>query len=152
ERQRQIASAEATQRELEQLQKSTRELYTLRNEVTQLHKERDALKLAAARNEQKNIPSAPNETVHPVFTPGAYLKREDLAFAGYDTPAAAVQTVMYGMYKGDFGVVTNSLHPKLQEKEGMGKQQFEDNIREGAAEFQRSMIGFQLVAQKVLPN
>jgi hypothetical protein len=85
------------------------ELMKLRGEVTKL---RDNLKQAqtpkAAPIEQD--PPAPMEVVEPVASaPVIAIPREAWAFAGYDTPEAALQSVVWAMSQGNFESFLRSL-------------------------------------------
>jgi hypothetical protein len=93
------------------------ELMKLRAEVGQLREERK--KLLAQQTETKTNeiePTAmPPASVHPVMVGTNLLPRDSWAFAGYQTPADALESVAWAMKTGDIDAYLTSLTPDAEE-------------------------------------
>jgi RNA polymerase sigma factor (sigma-70 family) len=137
-------AVQTAREELERLQKDNAELLRLRNEVGQLRREREAAKQRASQ------PAAlPAGTGQSAANPGRYISKDQLAFAGYATPEAALESMTWAMMKGTYEQAVASLGPELQQGElndAKGREQFENGRKASALHF----IGMQIVARKTL--
>lgn len=117
-------AAQTTQDQQEHLRKDNTELLRLRNEVSQLRRERDAQK------QQANQATPPAQGAGPSASePGRYISKEQLAFVGYATPDAALESMTWGMMNGNYEQTIASLGPELlKHHEGRdaakGREQF----------------------------
>ena len=131
--------------ELEGLQIDRAELTRLREEVALLRRERDTLRLRAAQ-------SAPMlSTGTPAPKPEGYIARDQLAYAGYDTPEAALVTMTWAMMSGDYEQSLASLGPELRMDEMAnedGPIEFEARRQVLAPLFK----GLQILASKALSD
>lgn len=78
--------------------------------------------------------------------PGRLITREQLAFAGYATPEAAEQTMMWALISANWSAVTNSLTPSAQKEFEDPQEQinFTSNIHSESSRFE----GMQILARK----
>jgi hypothetical protein len=122
------------------LQKDNTELLRLRNEVGQLRRERDAQKQRAGQPPAGGGQSASH--------PGRYISKEQLAFAGYATPEAALESMVWAVAKGTYDQVTASIDPEVLKDESRALPKREDFKRqqERTAVFK----GMQIVGRKTL--
>jgi RNA polymerase sigma factor (sigma-70 family) len=138
------ASAEqeaAAKEQLDRLRKDSSELMRLRNEVGQLRRERDALMQRAGQAAAGAGQSAGN--------PGRYISKEQLAFAGYSTPEAALESTMWAMMKGTWAQVIAGFNPEMAEEVSQdpgSREQFEKQKDAMVAGFR----GMQILARKTL--
>jgi len=90
------------------------ELLRLRNQAAQLRTATNELQRLRAQAIQLGAPAAQTTGV-PSQTAGAAtgeaIPRESWSFAGYATPEAAVQSLMFGMSQGNYDVALASLTP-----------------------------------------
>ncbi|MBI3851915.1 MAG: sigma-70 family RNA polymerase sigma factor [Verrucomicrobia bacterium] len=141
-----VAAAQANKDELERLQKNTTELLRLRNEVGQLRRQRDAEKQRVSQQSA----STPN-AAQPEGNVGAYISKEQLAFVGYATPEAALQSVTWVAINGTFEAAQASASPTSPEDLGDPKKQREDFEHDKKTKW-ASLKGMQIVAKKVLAD
>lgn len=133
---RQSASAAANTRserqsaELERLRTEAREVHKLRNEINQLRE--GAKRLDELRTENRQLRTA-NEQLRAMPRTGAaaapaaaqpegYYPKESWVFAGYSTPEAALQSIVWAMREGDTGTFLAGLTPEevARMQEGWG--------------------------------
>ncbi len=137
-------AAQTAQDQQERLRKDNSELLRLRNEVSQLRQERDAQK------QQANRATAPTQDASPSASgPGRYISKEQLAFVGYATPDAALESMTWAMMKGTYEQAIAALGPELLKHEAedpKGREQFETGRQKMAPLFK----GMQIVARKAL--
>ncbi|MDQ6630204.1 MAG: hypothetical protein M3Y82_00420 [Verrucomicrobiota bacterium] len=143
-----LKTGEAKERELALLQKNMRELLQLRNEVGQLRKERDAAKLAAQKIPQPVVPPGNAALVPQPFPPGTYITKDQLAFAGYDTPEAALQSIQFALIKGSFEMMTNAMDPKIWANDPDPEEVSRKNFARAQKQL-ASFKGFQILAKKI---
>jgi hypothetical protein len=137
-------AAQATEDQLERLRKDNAELLQLRNEVTQLRRERDA------RKQQASQATPPAERAgQSASEAGPYISKEQLAFVGYATPDAAVESMTWAMMKGTYEQSRAALGPELlkhEDEDAKAREQFETGRKAMAPLFK----GLQIVARKTL--
>ena len=135
----------ATRVELRNLQGEHLELTRLREEIVPLRAERDALKQRLAQ-----VPAAaPVPKVS--AKPGFYRTKGQLAFAGYTTPQAALESMTWAMLNGDYDQSVASLGPELQAEElakPKGREEFEARRKVMAPLFK----GMQILATKTFAD
>jgi RNA polymerase sigma factor (sigma-70 family) len=116
------------------------ELLRLRNEVTQLRRERDAAKRGVAATPTPASPTPP-------ASPGRYITKDQLAFAGYATPEASLQSMTWAMLNGSYEQSIAALAPEMQQQElndPKNREQFESGQKMMAPLFK----GMQVLARK----
>ncbi len=131
--------------ELERLRTEAGEIHKLRNEVSQLRAGARELDKLRAENQQlrgsnQRIPVAPNASpggAPATAAPEAFYPKENWAFAGYATPEAALQSVVWAMREGDTKTFLASVTPEemaRMEKEWGNKSeaQISADARKGA--------------------
>jgi len=122
--------------ELERLRSEAQEIHKLRNEVSQLRagaKETERLRTENLQLRAANRPpqAAPRigEAVPPAAASQAgYHPKESWTFAGYTTPEAALQSLVWAMREGDTKTLLASLAPEelaRQAKKWEGKSEAE---------------------------
>lgn len=140
-------SATAMESELEQLRRSTSELMRLRNEVAGIRRERDAAKQAEAATKKSAPAIADNAPAPFAFPPGSFVSKDQLVFAGYDTPEAGVQSFLWAMMKGGYDKVNEASGPVIRDNEEddrKGREAYE----KGLPIAERAFKGFQILARK----
>jgi outer membrane murein-binding lipoprotein Lpp len=136
-------AAQAARSEVEGLQVDRAELKRLREETTQLRRERDALRLRVPQ------PTPPVAAGKPLAKPEGYILREQLAFAGYATPEAALESTTWAMMKGTYDQALAGLESEEMKREvqdSVSREQFETQRDTLAA----ALKGMQIVARKTL--
>jgi RNA polymerase sigma factor (sigma-70 family) len=91
--------------EIARLRKDVSDLARLRNEITQLRQQ-----VAAAQNRPPAPESKSGAVAAEPNVLGRFITKEQLAFAGYATPEAAAQTMVWAVVSGNYEAFTN-LHP-----------------------------------------
>ncbi|HTL59408.1 MAG TPA: sigma-70 family RNA polymerase sigma factor [Candidatus Limnocylindrales bacterium] len=128
---RQLASLrEANERS----NQNTGELLRLRGQVRMLRQQ-----LASQRQQ-----AAPDD-----HRPGAYIAKDQIAFSGYATPEAALETTLWANLNGTYEDVLAGLSPEAQARElnDTNRQEQFESVKAAAAQLYK---GFQIVAKKVL--
>lgn len=85
------------------------------------------------------------------FAPGTYITSDQLAYAGFDTPANALQSVSWAMMKGSFDQANGGLTPEEKANEtadANNRAEFEKSQKEMAS----GVRGFQILAMKTLSD
>jgi len=123
--------------ELERLRTETGEIHKLRNEVRQLRAGANETERLRTENQQLRAANRPNQTAPKTAEPaptGAgsqveYHAKEGWNFAGYTTPEAALQSVVWAMREGDTRTLVASLAPeelaRVMKDEWEGKSEAE---------------------------
>jgi hypothetical protein len=143
----QAAAAEAARAMKEtvaRLQKDTAELVRLRNEVSQLRRERGAAKALpgpAAAPATDSVASPGN--------PGRYITKEQLAFVGYTTPEAGLESTTWAMMKGNYEQAMASLGGDLQQN-GLNDPKSREQFETGRTNMAPLFKGMQIMAKKLL--
>jgi hypothetical protein len=92
--------------------------------------------------------------VHPAGNgDGQYLDREQLAFAGYATPEATLQSMFWAANSGDGDKLFACFSPEAQaaiNKEPNGRKNFDAGVKQSAQA--QSIKGMQVVARKMLAD
>jgi len=116
-------------------------LLRLRNEVGQLRQ--------AAKQRASERAAPPAGTGQAAANPGRYISKDQLAFADYATPEAALQSMAWAMVKGTFEQTVAALKSEEQPDElssGKEREEFETNRKIMEPFFK----GLQIVARKTL--
>ncbi|MDB6052721.1 MAG: polymerase, sigma-24 subunit, subfamily [Verrucomicrobiales bacterium] len=147
-----LKASQVKDRELRRLQFSRQEVVQLRDEVSKLQKSLEefrekSVKVAAPTN------AAPAQQPVPMklFTPGVYISKAELAFGGYRTPEAGIQSMTYAMMKGNYEMVTNGMAIDLLEnltQDPSFKKEFEEQQLLLAPLFK----GLQIFAKKTVDD
>jgi hypothetical protein len=139
-----MKSAQENRDQVQQSQKDLAELLRLRNQVGQMRREQEAHKRQEEqRGAQALSPAAPTEA--------AYISKDQLAFVGYGTPEAALQSLTWAMTKGTYDQALAGLSPQVQEEESKdptARQNFEESQKKSAA----LLKGMQILARKTLSD
>lgn len=125
--------------ELVALRQQTSEVLRLRNQLAQARRQ-----LAAAEGKNQT-PRAEN----PDDLAG-YVTKEQLRFAGFDTPENAFQTLNWAAANGDYTNWLATLSPACQEEELANPNSIKDFQRGSAANAR--FKGMQVLAKKALPD
>jgi RNA polymerase sigma factor (sigma-70 family) len=137
-------AARDTEENLARLQQDNSELLRLRNEVGQLRRERDA-----ARQRASQSSAVPASGGRASLGSGRFIAKDQLAFAGYGTPEAALESMTWAMMSGNYEQTVASLGPEEQATESQdakGREQFEAARKDMVPRFQ----GIQILARKKL--
>lgn len=94
EREAALASTRAQEAELERFRREQGELIRLRGQVASMRRQ---LESQASKPVQ-----APPEPDRPHHSPGSYVAKEELSYAGYATPEAALETISWAMMNGSY--------------------------------------------------
>jgi hypothetical protein len=139
-----LATATTHNHELERWHKERNELLRLRAEVSQMRQQLEALKSRANGQTAQRMES-PRIAGH---APGSYISKEQMAFAGYATPEAALETCMWAGIKGTYEQVLEGLSPNRRAhlSNFEYKESFEVSQKQGSD----LLKGMQIVAKKVL--
>jgi hypothetical protein len=105
DRNQSILALNARDLELAGLRKDVSDLPRLRNEISQLRQQ-----VAAAQYRPPAPEPNPPAVAAAPHALGQFITKEQLAFAGYATPEAAVQTMVWAVVAGNYEAFTN-LHP-----------------------------------------
>ena len=136
ERDTAIARQGMLQQENERLKGNLTDLARLRGEVNQL---------------RQRIGSQKPQVTQVDHTPGAYIPKEQIAFAGYATPEAALETMVWANLNGTYDQLLECLTPDFLAQtlqDASRREQFE-TLQRGAAQLYK---GMQIVAKKVLAD
>ena len=91
---------------------------------------------------------SPLPPIKPAHAPGTYLSRTNAVFAGYDTPEAALESVFYAFFNGDYDAFMPAV---LADQEKSVKSDFGDNPKRFKAKSRRESApirGLSIVARK----
>ncbi len=122
------------------------ELMRLRNEVAQMRQRQRELANAQAENNalRQRVAAAP-ANASAVALPAGYIRRKDAQLAGYQTPEAALQSLIWAIANKN----TNTLFQVL-DREGAGNL-LEDLQRKGPDEFWKEVSiipGFRIIGNR----
>jgi RNA polymerase sigma factor (sigma-70 family) len=124
--------------------KQMNELLKLRGEVGLMRRQIEVQKT------QTNRPVVSSrEANYAGHTPGAYISKDQLRFAGYATPEAALETITWAMMAGTYEQVTQGFPPELlaeESKNSKAREDFETQQKMMAPLFK----GLQIIAEKSL--
>jgi hypothetical protein len=86
----------------------------------------------------------------PPHAAGAYLVKNQFAYAGYATPEAAFESMLWAYLNGDYDMVMSSIGPKdqadLKKQFGGNPKRFQSQMRRASTQFK----GAQILARKTL--
>lgn len=100
----QLAELAKLRKEVEQLRHRTNDLQTMKTELRRLRAE---LSVARSNMASNTPPDVPVQDIFP---------RDSWAFAGYDTPEAAIESVTWAISQGNEDAYLASLAPDLQDE------------------------------------
>ena len=127
--------------EMQKSQADALELAKTRNEIAQLRQQREASAQAAAK-----ATASPAKPAGPTaFPPGTYVKREQLAFAGYSTPEATIQSLAWAATTGQTNIVQRTVSTDLPQG-----QQLAEELKQALVGAGPFLEGFQVMAEKSL--
>jgi hypothetical protein len=134
-------SQAARDQELQSLRSASVELARSRNEIAQLRQQREtAAKPPAAPAGAPAKPAAPA-----AFPPGIYLKKEQLAFAGFATPEATIQSLAWAALNGQTNFAQRIIPADLPQG-----QELAANLGAALQSEVPYFQGMQVMAEKVL--
>ena len=86
----------------------------------------------------------------PPHAAGAYILKNQFAFAGYATPEAALESMLWAYLNGDYDMVMSSVGPKdqadLKKQFGGNPKRFKSQMRRESTQFK----GAQILARKTV--
>jgi RNA polymerase sigma factor (sigma-70 family) len=131
--------------EIERLRRNQSELARLRAEVGRLRREME-LRMSQANQQPAQFapPQQRNIVAHP---PGAYLTLEELAFAGYATPEAALQSHYWATLEGDYDQFLQGMTPEGRVRHDAGDEAL---MKERLPVVRKLFKGVQIIARKVV--
>jgi hypothetical protein len=148
-------TAQAKDREIRRLQFSHQEIVQLRDEVNKLKKALTQFTTPASAPKMETPTNVMVAVEKPVpmklFNPGVYINKDQLAFGGYRTPEAAIQSMTYAMMKGTYNMVTNAMASDLLEsltQDPAFRKEFEEQQQLLSPLFK----GLQVMARKTLED
>ena len=137
---RQLAALRADR---ERLARDAADLMKLRAEVTRLRQENQMQKQGVLQPAKTPaVPPAPA-----AINAGEYVLKDQLAFAGFATPEAAMQSMIWAMAFGNYETTTNALSPMLYEGEQKNPKSRE-SFETGSAKIAPLFRGMQVLARK----
>ena len=137
-------AAQAAKEELARSGKDNAELLRLRNEVGQLRRERDARQRAA---QQAPLSASAGQ---PAADAGPHISKDQLAFAGYATPEAALRSVFWALANGKYEQAMAGVTPEVLQHDKLKDPQGWEQFRSGMNPAALPLKGMQIVAQKAL--
>jgi hypothetical protein len=135
-----LATAEAGEAEILRLRNETSEILILRNQLAHLRRQPAA---AATENKVSNEAKSTDDCA-------GYVTKEQLRFAGFDSPENALQSAWWARMGGDYTNWLASLGPQLQEEELANPTSREDFWRDSASA--GGFRGMQVMATKPMPD
>jgi hypothetical protein len=108
-----LTNITGSEQEAAALREETRVLPKLRNEIGQLRSRQADLVAARAEN-ARLLELHRTGTVR--VTPPGFTTKEQLSFAGYATPEATVQTLLWAIREGDYELAMQSCVPEHRER------------------------------------
>ena len=86
----------------------------------------------------------------PLHAAGTYVLKSQFVFAGYATPEAALESMIWAFFNGDYDVAMSSVGPKdqadLKKQFGGNPKRFKSEMRRESTQFN----GAQILARKIL--
>jgi hypothetical protein len=129
------------------------ELLRLRGEVTRLARQRDELASVAAENQRLRAQAAnraTNATTGPPL-PSGYVRISQARMAGYDTPEATIESMLWAIHNHDLTNLLQAFAPeeaqqiqKQADRSGAGRESF---FQEAAA-----IPGLSIVSREQMPD
>lgn len=141
------AAAQAKENEIQRLRKDASEVVCLRGEVVALRRQVNEAKRIATTQPAQSV----NASQMANNSAGAYVAKDQLVFAGYATPEAALKSTTWAMIAGTYDQVIEGMSPELQAqelKDSKGREEFVASQRIMAPLFK----GMQVVARKALAD
>jgi hypothetical protein len=129
------------------------ELLRLRSEVTRLTRQRDELASAAAENQRLRAQATSRGTnaASGAPLPPGYIRASQARMAGYNTPEATIESMLWAMHNRDVTNLLQAFTPeeaqKLQKQAGMSGAGLESFLQSAAA-----IPGLSVVSREQLPD
>jgi len=126
------------------------ELLKLRGEVGVLHQQLESQKAQTTQliqEVQKSAPLQKAKTVPPA--PSAFISKDQLTNAGFETPEATLQTYFHGIFSDNFDQVVSSMSaqiPAAALNDPRDREAFENDFRKDGT----SLQGIQTIAKKAI--
>lgn len=136
-------SQAAREQELQALRSAAVELARSRNEVAQLRQQGETAAKAAA----SPASPAPGPAAPAAFPPGTYVNKAQLAFAGYATPEATIQSLAWAMANGQTNFVPRIIPADLPQG-----QQLAQDLQQASQDAAPFFLGMQVMAEKLLAD
>jgi RNA polymerase sigma factor (sigma-70 family) len=134
-------SLAAREREVQRLQTAASDLAKARNEVAQLRQRETSPRTVAP----PPAAATPRSSQTTAYAPGTYVQRGALAFAGYGSPEATIQTMAWAAVNGQ----TNVAHLVVPADLPQGEQ-LATNLMGALQSAGPAFAGMQIVAEKTL--
>jgi RNA polymerase sigma factor (sigma-70 family) len=141
-----LALIRAREQELEGLRQELAEVPAIKNQLAQMRRQNEAEKKVGSRQTAKSA-EFPKATA--AVAPGKYISKEQLAFAGYATPEAALQSMTWAMISGNYESTIEGLSPELQ-AEALNDPKDRETFETGLEKEMPLFKGMQIAARKVL--
>ena len=130
--------------EIAKNKKDNLELLRLRGEVGVLRNQ-----LAEARiKATQSLATSPKQVTPMPHRPGTYISKDDLEFAGYSRPEAALESFKWALVKGTLDQANDAIPEDMRDK--TISQRDRDDFTEKQATIGKMFTGFQIIAKKVL--
>ena len=133
----------ARDQELQKMQTVTVDLARARNQIAQLRQPRQT----AAQNASSPANAAAISAARAAFPPGAYVSREQLAFAGYSSPEATMQSLAWAAINGQTNIVENAVSSDMPQS-----RQFAAQLQMALQSAGPFFKGMQIQSQKALAD
>ncbi len=141
-----LAAIRARQQELDGLRQELAELPALKNQLAQLRRQNEAAKTGPGNQAAIASPAKVG-----ALAPGDYISKEQLAFVGYATPEAALQSMTWAMISGDYDLTTQALSPELR-TEALNDFKDRETFESGREKEAPLFKGMQIAARKVVSD
>ena len=132
--------------ELSQANKNHLELLTLRGEVGVLRRQLAEAKITTT----PAATTPPKPTMSAAHRPGAYVSMSQLAFVGYATPEAALETAKWALMRGTVAQANETVTEEMRDK--TITQEDREDLAKKQQMFSNIEKGFQIVAKKILAD
>ncbi len=133
------------------------ELLKLRNEMRQLRENTKELakvraELAAAKAENGRLRTAQSSNGSAPTNAAGFVAKESWGFAGYSSPEAALQSLIYSAATGDMDGFLASLGPEEREELMKDANLTKEAFAAGVKEHTDKLAGFRIVSQEASPT
>ena len=133
------------------------ELLKLRNDVRQLREtakelERLRAELAAAKAETSRLRTAQTSNGSTATNAAGFVAKESWRFAGYSSPEAAVQSLIYSAATGNMDGFLASLAPEEREELIKDANLTKEAFAAGMKEHTDKLAGFRIVSREASPT
>jgi RNA polymerase sigma factor (sigma-70 family) len=141
-----LVSIKANREEIERLQGNQSEVMRLRGEVSRLRRK---VETQPDQSEQKNT-ARNNLSKVALHAPGTYISKDEIAFAGYATPEAAMESISWVMFNGTLAEANDNISPEIlaADRNKDTPESFEAKRNQMAP----LIKGLQIIAKKVISD